>query len=91
MSSVGSSTIASAEGAPAASIRTAAAAISRFASTIDGLRRELLLDPDFEHGVERSLRDGRHENPAREPDRFTTAYLHLPAELEDEVRAAEAG
>ena len=66
----------------------AAAAISRFASTIDGLRRELLLDPDFEHGVERSLRDGRHENPAREPDRFTTAYLHLPAELEDEVRAA---
>ena len=66
----------------------AAAAISRFASTIDGLRHKLLLDPDFEQGVERSLRDGRHENPARDPDRFTTAYLHLPAELAEEVRAA---
>jgi SAM-dependent methyltransferase len=66
----------------------AAAAISRFAATIDGLRREFLLDPDFEQSVSRSLRDGRGQNPDRKPDRFTTAYLHLPAELEDEVRAA---
>ena len=66
----------------------AAAAISRFASTIDGLRRELLLDPAFEQGVERSLREGRHENPSREPERFTTAYLHLPDDLGEEVRAA---
>jgi ubiquinone/menaquinone biosynthesis C-methylase UbiE len=66
----------------------AAAAISRFASTIDGLWRRLFDDPAFEQGVERSLRDGRHENPARLPNRFTTAYLHLPAELEGEVRKA---
>jgi ubiquinone/menaquinone biosynthesis C-methylase UbiE len=66
----------------------AAAAISRFASTIDGLRRELLLAADFEQGVERSLRDGRHENPSRRPERFTTAYFHLPHELEQEVRGA---
>jgi SAM-dependent methyltransferase len=66
----------------------AAAAITRFASTIDGLRRELLLDPSFEQGVERSLRDGTHVNPGREPERFTTAYFHLGDELGEEVRAA---
>lgn len=66
----------------------AAAAISRFASTIDGLRRGLLLAPGFEPGVERSLREGRHDNPERVPERFTTAYLHLPDELGEEVRAA---
>jgi ubiquinone/menaquinone biosynthesis C-methylase UbiE len=66
----------------------AAAAISRFASTIDGLRRGLLLAPVFEQGVERSLREGRHENPERVPERFTTAYFHLPGELEGEVRTA---
>ena len=65
-----------------------AAAISRFASTIDGLRRGLLLDPVFENGVERSLREGRHDNPERVPEHFTTAYLHLPSDLEDEVRTA---
>ncbi len=66
----------------------AAAAITRFASTIDGLRRGLFDDPAFEQGVVRSLHDGRHENPRREPERFTTAYLHLSGELESEVRDA---
>ena len=66
----------------------AAAAISRFAPTIDGLRRGLLLDPAFEQGVERSLREGRHDNPERVPEHFTTAYLHLPDELGGEVRTA---
>ena len=66
----------------------AAAAISRFAPTIDGLKREFMLDPDFEQSITRSLRDGRAENPGRRPDRFTTAYLHVPGELEREVRDA---
>jgi ubiquinone/menaquinone biosynthesis C-methylase UbiE len=66
----------------------AAAGISRFASTIDGLHQGFLREPEFERIVERGLRDGRHENPERRPRWFTTAYFHLPDELADEVRAA---
>jgi SAM-dependent methyltransferase len=66
----------------------AAAGISRFASTVDGLARGHLADPRFEAIVVHDLRDGRHTNPARHPRWFTTAFFHLPAELEDEVRAA---
>jgi ubiquinone/menaquinone biosynthesis C-methylase UbiE len=66
----------------------AAAAISRFAATLDGLLKGALDDPAFEAIVERSLRDGRHRNPERRPEWFTTAFFHLPGELENEVRAA---
>jgi ubiquinone/menaquinone biosynthesis C-methylase UbiE len=65
----------------------AAAGISRFASTVDGLARGHFADPRFETVVEHALRDGRHTNPGRHPGWFTTAYFHLPAELEEEVRA----
>jgi ubiquinone/menaquinone biosynthesis C-methylase UbiE len=65
-----------------------AAAISRFASVLDGLRLGFLLDPEFESIVERDLRDGQHRNPARHPHWFTTAYFHVPAELEREVNGA---
>jgi hypothetical protein len=67
----------------------AAAAISRFASTLDGLFRRHLDDPDFEAIVEGDLRDGQHRNPTGRPEWFTTAYFHLPDELPREV--AEAG
>jgi ubiquinone/menaquinone biosynthesis C-methylase UbiE len=66
----------------------AAAAISRFASTIDGLYQGFLAEPAFERIVERNLRDGRHENPERRPHWFTTTYFHLPGELAAEVHAA---
>jgi SAM-dependent methyltransferase len=66
-----------------------AAAISRFASLLDGLRREFLTDPRFRAIVEQDLRDGQHRNPDRVPHWFTTAYFHHPAELSDE--ASEAG
>jgi SAM-dependent methyltransferase len=66
----------------------AAAAISRFAATIDGLLKGLFDDPVFERIVERALRDGRHVNPHRRPEWFTTAFFHRPGELEAEVRAA---
>jgi ubiquinone/menaquinone biosynthesis C-methylase UbiE len=66
----------------------AAAAITRFASTIDGLIKGYLANPEFEQIVERNLRDGRHENPDRRPGWFTTAHFHLPDELADEVRGA---
>ena len=66
-----------------------AAAISRFASTVDGLARGRIDEPAFEAMVERALRDGQHRNPTRRPEWFTTAYFHLPGELAAEV--ADAG
>ncbi len=64
------------------------AAISRVASTIDGLLRGFLLDPEFEAIVERDVREGQHRNPTERPEWFTTAYFHLPEELRGEVKEA---
>jgi SAM-dependent methyltransferase len=66
----------------------AAAAITRFASTLDGIVRGFLLEPGFEEIVERDLADGQHRNPDAHPRWFTTAYFHRPDELEREVAAA---
>jgi hypothetical protein len=41
----------------------AAAAITRFASTFDGVARGFLLEPGFEEIVERDLADGRTATP----------------------------
>lgn len=65
-----------------------AAAISRFASTYDGLFRGLLDDPEFEEIVERDVVDGQHRNPSGRPGWFTTAYFHLPQELAEETTEA---
>lgn len=61
-----------------------AAAISRFASTLDGLRHGALHDPDGD------LRDGVHRNPdvTGHPEWFTLAYFHMPESLREEVRRA---
>ena len=66
----------------------AAAAISRFASTYDGLLRGFLEDPKFNDIVERDVREGQHRNPTGKPEWFTTAYFHLPAELRNEATNA---
>jgi ubiquinone/menaquinone biosynthesis C-methylase UbiE len=68
--------------------RLFAAAISRWASALDGLSRDLLEDPRFAAIVEQDIRDGQHRNPTERLDYFTTAYFHRPDELADEVRAA---
>jgi SAM-dependent methyltransferase len=65
-----------------------AAAISRWASALDGLARELLGDSRFAQIVERDLQDGQHRNSTDRLDYFTTAYFHRPEELADEVRSA---
>jgi ubiquinone/menaquinone biosynthesis C-methylase UbiE len=67
-----------------------AVGISRFASLIDGLKRRMLDEPLFRTIVERDLVDGQHRNPdvIGRPELFTTAYFHLPTELEDEAIAA---
>ena len=66
-----------------------AAAISRFASLLDGLNRWLLGDPAFREVVTEDLATGQHRNPDERPEWFTTAYFHRPDELAAE--GAEAG
>ncbi len=56
-----------------------AAAISRWASTADGIRAGYLRDPRFAEVVERDVRTGVHENRARHPGWFATAALTPPA------------
>jgi SAM-dependent methyltransferase len=68
--------------------RVFAAAISRWASALDGLARNLLQDSRFASIVEQDLRDGQHRNPTERLDYFTTAYFHRPEELAAEVRAS---
>jgi SAM-dependent methyltransferase len=65
-----------------------AAAISRWASALDGLARDLFRDPRFAAIVEQDLRDGQHRNPTERVDYFTTAYFHRPEELRAEVLQA---
>jgi SAM-dependent methyltransferase len=68
-----------------------AVGISRFASLLDGLRADWLGDPEFRAMIDQDLRTGQHRNPQPEqrPEWFTTAFLHHPDELAEEV--AEAG
>ncbi len=66
-----------------------AAAISRFASTLDGLFRGLFNDPVFQDIVRQDLHDGQHRNPTDDLAYFTEAHLHRVEALETEV--VEAG
>jgi ubiquinone/menaquinone biosynthesis C-methylase UbiE len=64
------------------------AAISRYASTLDGLARKLSLDPRFVKIRDRDLVDGQHRNETDNADYFTTAYFHRPEDLHAELDAA---
>ncbi|HXX43303.1 MAG TPA: class I SAM-dependent methyltransferase [Candidatus Acidoferrales bacterium] len=65
-----------------------AAAISRFASLIDGLSRGFFRDPAFRNIVAEDLASGQHRNPTNEEAYFTTAHFHRPKELADEIGIA---
>ena len=65
-----------------------AAAISRFASLIDGLSRGFFPDPKFRAIIAADLKSGRHVNSTGQLDYFTTAYFHRPDELLTEAREA---
>ena len=65
-----------------------AAAISRWASALDGMARELLPDVRFVRIIEQDLRDGQHRNPTERLDYFTTAFFHHPEQLAEEIRTA---
>jgi SAM-dependent methyltransferase len=66
-----------------------AAAISRFASALDGIRGSYLFDANFAAIVERDLADGQHLNRTGKPEYFMDTHFHHPAELSGEM--AEAG
>jgi ubiquinone/menaquinone biosynthesis C-methylase UbiE len=68
--------------------RLFAAAISRWASALDGLVRDLFQEPRFAAIVEQDVDNGQHRNPTERLDFFTTAYFHRPDDLRAEVRAA---
>jgi SAM-dependent methyltransferase len=65
-----------------------AAAISRFASMLDGVFTGAIDDPVFAGIVEADLAEGIHKNPTPRAEWFTTAYFHRPEELRAEVLAA---
>ncbi len=65
------------------------AAITRFASTLDGLSRGFIADPEFQTIVREGLRTGQHRNPNDRDHFFTTAYFHRPEELRIEFASAE--
>lgn len=67
--------------------RVIAAGISRWASALDGLSREVL-EGNFSGIVRKDLTDGIHRNTTGRLEFFTTAYLHRPAQLRDEVSDA---
>lgn len=66
----------------------AAAAISRYASLLDGYYRAYVDRPGFVPLLEETLRSGNHRNPDAVPRHFTTAYFHRPEELAGELGAA---
>jgi len=62
-----------------------AAAISRWASALDGLARDLFQDAAFAAIVEEDLRTGQHRNPTDRLDYFTTAYFHRAEDFQAEI------
>ncbi len=65
-----------------------AAAVSRFASTFDGIRARALAEPAFAEAVARTVADGEHRNPDGRPEWFTSAHFHHPDELWEELAVA---
>lgn len=63
------------------------AAISRYASALDGLARSRGSDPAFVRIRDQDLRDGQHRNDTGRMDYFTTAYFHRPEDLRQEMLA----
>jgi SAM-dependent methyltransferase len=62
-----------------------AAAISRFASLIDGLASGFFQDSEFRKIIAADLASGQHRNPTGNPFYFTTTYFHRPEDLAEEV------
>ena len=63
-------------------------AISRYASMLDGYFKDIIKDRDFEKMMRDDLNNGQHRNTTGNFDYFTTAYLHHPEELKEEIKNA---
>ena len=66
-----------------------AAIISRYASLIDGFKRDLVFDDQFFSLLTNDLKTGVHLNETDNLEYFTTAYFHRPGEIITEI--AESG
>ena len=64
-----------------------AAAISRFASAIDGFFSGFINDPVFVEIIKQDLIDGQHRNPTDNVMYFTDAYFHRPSDLKKEIES----
>jgi ubiquinone/menaquinone biosynthesis C-methylase UbiE len=66
-----------------------AVAISRFASTFQGLVDDYFYKyQGFMRIAHQDLLDGQHRNPSHTPHYFTTAFFHHPDQLQDELQEA---
>ena len=61
------------------------AVISRYASLIDGFKRDLIIDDHFEKLLINDLQTGVHLNETENLEYFTTAYFHTPSEIMTEI------
>jgi ubiquinone/menaquinone biosynthesis C-methylase UbiE len=68
--------------------RVFAAAISRFASFMDGFSRDFVSDPLFVEILRQDLKDGQHRNPTDNPHYFTSTFFHHADELQSEIEEA---
>jgi ubiquinone/menaquinone biosynthesis C-methylase UbiE len=68
--------------------RVIAAAISRFASLMDGLSRDFVGDLRFVEILRQDLKDGQHRNLTDNPQYFTSTFFHKPDELRGEIEDA---
>lgn len=60
--------------------------ISRYASLIDGFKDSLVEDPEFLTIIDKDLASGKHDNPSKHEHYFTTAFLHTPQLVYEELR-----
>jgi 2-polyprenyl-3-methyl-5-hydroxy-6-metoxy-1,4-benzoquinol methylase len=61
-----------------------AAAISRYASMIDGLRKEYCFEKYYLEMLDETFKTGKNISKGKR-DHFTTAYFHKPDELKEEL------
>jgi ubiquinone/menaquinone biosynthesis C-methylase UbiE len=61
------------------------AAISKYASMLDGYFNNLIEDPTFQKILEKDILEGKHDNNSNNIQYFTTAFFHSPSELKSEM------
>lgn len=62
-----------------------AAVISRYASLMDGFKRDLIHDEAFQQILSNDLKTGVHLNTTNNFEYFTTSFFHSPADIQQEI------